>query len=352
MEKSRLHLPDRARGVGVLLVILSHLDVVKPEVLTWISTFHMPLFFVLSGVTMSLWSDRSESLNEQVKRRSRSLLIPYLWFSLLYFLVDIGNLMLRKIDGRRFYENAVASLSFSGKSVLWYVSALLLSQLLLLCILRIEKRTIRIFVITLIACVCVGGSYLWRRAAEQEISVYLVPFMYIAKALLRVGVVLPFVAAARAAALMLKGKGYPVGRGLRLLAGLICLALSILISHYHWSDTNNLRLGNPLMYYAGGIAGSVAVIALLSVLPELKILSRIGRDSLVILAVHLDLYVLWAGTKLAGLVMRVVSSEVLYVIITVTVTVLLGLMAARVIDRFFPFVLKGFRGRDKKAATV
>ena len=348
-ERSRLKLPDMARGIGVLLVILSHLETVNSEVLTWISTFHMPLFFVLSGVTMSLWSERAESLKDQVKRRSRSLLIPYFWFSLLYFLLDIGNLLLGKIDGRRFYENAVSSVTFCGKSVLWYVSALLLSQILLLILLRVGNRVLRTAAIGVIAAGCVGISYLWTALYEKQQAVLLwIPILDVSKAILRAGIVLPFVAVSRAVALRLKEKKLPAGRLLRLLIGTAALALSILISKYHWSDTNNLRLGNPLLYYAGGIAGSVAVIAIVSVLPEMKVLSRIGRDSLVILAVHLDFYVLWAGTKAAAFVSRLIPGNITFAVITVSVTVVLGLAAAWVIDRYFPFLMRGRKNGIKR----
>jgi len=340
-----------ARGIGVILVILSHLDAVDPAVLTWISVFHMPLFFVLSGVTMSLWTDRRESLKEQIGRRSRSLLLPYLWFSLLYFLIDIGNLLLGKIDGRRFAENILLSLSFAGKSVLWYVSALLLSQLLLLLINRIGKRPVRILLIVLIAAACAALSYPWRTLAETEgLSMPAVFALDLAKALLRAGVVLPFVAAAGVLGRFIREKQLLKGALPRMLIGLAALGLSILISKYHWSDTNNLRLGNPLLYYAGGIAGSVAVIALISLIPGGKLTAGIGRDSLVILAVHLDCYVLWAGLKAAGVLAGLFPAAagavagILYIAVAVAVTVFLGWIAARLIDCCFPFVM----GRKRK----
>lgn len=348
MDKPRLSLPDMARGVGVLLVILSHLEAVRPEVLGWISTFHMPLFFILSGVTMSLWTERTEGFREQLRSRSGALLVPYFWFSLLYFLLDIGNLLLGKINGRRFYENAMASVTFCGKSVLWYVSALLLSQILLLILLRIRKKPLRAAAILLIAGACVGLSYPWRALEGSVSSPVWVPILDLTRALLRAGIVLPFVAVSRVCTKAIRERKLSGGRIVRLLIGLTALAASILISRYHWSDTNNLYLGNPLLYYAGGIAGSVAVIALLSLLPELPILSRIGRDSLVILAVHLDCYVLWAGTKAAQAVMKLWPSGFIYVTVTVAVTVILGSFAARVIERYFPFVMRPGNRRARK----
>ena len=45
--KTRIGWVDTAKGIGLLLVIIGHLPI--PLVPVWIYTFHMPLFFFLSG---------------------------------------------------------------------------------------------------------------------------------------------------------------------------------------------------------------------------------------------------------------------------------------------------------------
>lgn len=49
MPKERLHNIDLLKGIGAILVIFGHLDL--PEAIhNAIYFFHMPLFFVLSGM--------------------------------------------------------------------------------------------------------------------------------------------------------------------------------------------------------------------------------------------------------------------------------------------------------------
>lgn len=65
---------DTARGAGIALVVVGH--TVPPVLLaTWIYSFHMPMFFVISGFVLK------ESFD--LKKRARALLIPFFLASLL-----------------------------------------------------------------------------------------------------------------------------------------------------------------------------------------------------------------------------------------------------------------------------
>lgn len=47
-EKTRIAWIDIVRGIGIFLVIMGH-TYRSNQVLNWIVSFHMPLFFILSG---------------------------------------------------------------------------------------------------------------------------------------------------------------------------------------------------------------------------------------------------------------------------------------------------------------
>lgn len=63
---------DAAKGMGLLCVILGHLHV--PFVATWIYTFHMPLFFFLSGL---VFSGKKYDFGTFLKKKLKSLVLPY-----------------------------------------------------------------------------------------------------------------------------------------------------------------------------------------------------------------------------------------------------------------------------------
>ncbi len=71
-SKKRIEWIDTAKGIGLICVILGHLGV--PYLSTWIYTFHMPLFFFLSG---AVFSGEKYSFTEYVKRKLKSLVLPY-----------------------------------------------------------------------------------------------------------------------------------------------------------------------------------------------------------------------------------------------------------------------------------
>lgn len=85
---------DTAKGIGLLLVILGHLHI--PYVSTWIYTFHIPLFFFLSGC---VFSGEKYSFKEFCLKRIKSLVVPYfclgfviyLFYVIVNAVVDRGN---------------------------------------------------------------------------------------------------------------------------------------------------------------------------------------------------------------------------------------------------------------------
>jgi len=120
----RLDYIDMAKGIGIILVVLGHIIYTEESIRVWISSFHMPLFFLIAGIVMAI---KNES-NIDIRKKFNSLIIPYMWFSLIDFIIDIGNVLLGKIDISVFITNLISSVTFYGKSVLWFLTALFLSE--------------------------------------------------------------------------------------------------------------------------------------------------------------------------------------------------------------------------------
>ncbi|MCO5381610.1 MAG: acyltransferase family protein [Methanosarcina barkeri] len=86
----RLHWIDALKGIGIMLVVFAHHSL--PVALdTYIFSFHMPLFFFISGFLFDFGKYTGSATNF-VKGRLRSLIVPYFCFALLtclfYFLLD------------------------------------------------------------------------------------------------------------------------------------------------------------------------------------------------------------------------------------------------------------------------
>ena len=127
---------DVMKGIGMLLVIIGHCVYFGGFIHNWIFSFHMPLFFILSGLFF-----RESSLPILLKKKTKSLLFPYVIFFI------IGLLITLLIPAWR------NKLSFSGIAIdiylgnpgivnvssVWFLVCLFVSMLLLHMVLQIKK---------------------------------------------------------------------------------------------------------------------------------------------------------------------------------------------------------------------
>lgn len=68
---------DVAKGIGILLVVFAHINY-TPAPLTYIYSFHMPLFFILSGLLFR--KEKYPTFGLFLKNRFYTLICPYLFF--------------------------------------------------------------------------------------------------------------------------------------------------------------------------------------------------------------------------------------------------------------------------------
>ncbi len=71
MQTKRLRQPDIARGIAIICIVLGHLG--NNSINRFVFTFHVPVFYLLSGYFLN----EQDSLKDYLRKRSRSLLLPY-----------------------------------------------------------------------------------------------------------------------------------------------------------------------------------------------------------------------------------------------------------------------------------
>lgn len=146
MEKKRIYAYDIAKGIGILLVVIGHYLPEFSFLRNFIFSFHMPLFFLLSGAVMTT-SDQStrETIYQAVKRLS----VNYVFWSVIYIAFDffISYLVLGLIGLPEFLRNIYSTFSLFGISVLWFFPALICAKILTILISRTIKSRIWLTVI-------------------------------------------------------------------------------------------------------------------------------------------------------------------------------------------------------------
>jgi len=83
MQKNRIAWIDTARGISIALVVLGHTILPHPW-LVYVFSFHMPLFFFLSGYLFN--PQRHPDWWQFLKKKALTLLLPYLIFYLLNYI--------------------------------------------------------------------------------------------------------------------------------------------------------------------------------------------------------------------------------------------------------------------------
>lgn len=92
---------DYAKGIGIFAVVLCHAiplnggtEFIDISVNQWIYAFHMPLFFIISGIGFGL---KENVAKKKIRRICEHLLKPYFIWSLLYVAIYVaGSIVLHK----------------------------------------------------------------------------------------------------------------------------------------------------------------------------------------------------------------------------------------------------------------
>lgn len=82
MEERKRYI-DVAKGIGIAIVVFFHINI-NSTIDSFFGVFQMPLFFILSGM---LFKERSNI--DIIKRKAKSLLVPYFFYGILTFLYGI-----------------------------------------------------------------------------------------------------------------------------------------------------------------------------------------------------------------------------------------------------------------------
>lgn len=83
----RIDYLDYIKGFGILLVILGHIYDVSNPIKIWLYSFHIPLFFIISGALIKYTNINGRNMKNIIISKFKSLIIPYICFELLAIFV-------------------------------------------------------------------------------------------------------------------------------------------------------------------------------------------------------------------------------------------------------------------------
>ncbi|MFR1755846.1 MAG: acyltransferase family protein [Thomasclavelia spiroformis] len=161
-EIKRIIYIDYAKAFAIFLVVLGHTGGLNTTLRNVVYSFHLPLFFILSGM---VFNEKKYEINymDFIVRKIKTLLIPYLKYSIyilvFYFFV---YMYLKELDFKFFFHKflgiftCIRYTEYSG--FLWFIISLFTIQIIIIILNKILKKNKTVLLVSLIlssALICV-----------------------------------------------------------------------------------------------------------------------------------------------------------------------------------------------------
>lgn len=263
---------DSAKGIAIFLVVWGHMTYFLPnEIRTIIYSFHMPLFFFLSG----LFLKKENSIKLLVRKRFSSLLKPYFLYAILLLLVEYFFYL--------YYPPFYAPVSLKGMLTatftnLWFLPSLFFSLIISFLILSIKKTSLKILIGLLCVILGIVNNIVFKQVFPHtfilpvlpcriDVSLLSIPFVFMGcyfneiKQKVKINIVF------------------------LVLSFLILVFLNFLLTHKS-IDMYACDYSNFLLFYITAVLGIFLMHEISLFLKNSVLLSYLGKNSLHIYALH------------------------------------------------------------------
>ena len=269
-NKRRLNYLDYAKGIGILLVVLAHIYCFNPKlqesmIVVWIYSFHMPLFFIISGMLIKF---KDEKLSKNIiLKKIKNILIPYLFFSILSSIIKI---IIYELNTSMIIWDLIYTCIGYGIDVLWFLPALFVAEILMLLIFKISKSDYMRMII-------IGSLFIVGLSITKSYGMIL---LIIGRCFIATGFV----------SIGYYGFNRMNSHDVNTLFLIVLLLISIFSAKYNGRvDFMNLVHNNHILYIFNLILGTIIVIQFCKKIYNLNLLSYFGKNSIVILGIHMNL---------------------------------------------------------------
>ena len=255
---------DYARGIAILLILIGHANGMSDLETKLIYSFHVPLFFVISGMLMRYTSVVDKPWKLIWSGWLKRIVIPsVIWETIL----SVFYFVIKDIPIKQLVVNSV-TLNFN-LSVLWFIPCLLLAEVVWIIILKMHKSGYPSYINVVIAAVFLVGA--------MFTPVLFIKRMMVAEVFVIFGFIIEPVVE------KLNKKSAVVYATL-LTVTAIWLITTILNGR---TDLSAGVFGNIVLYYVHSLLGSLMVVIVCKRLSDnLPLLSWIGKNSFGFLVTH------------------------------------------------------------------
>lgn len=314
-KNKRIDWIDVSKGIGVILLVIGHMPSIPYVIQNWIYSFHMPLFFFLSGYTFKI----KDSPKDNIKKMFRRLIVPYLIYDIIFLLSDII------LFGRKSATvNADLNDMISGQGscgVIWFLLSLFWVQIIYLVVSVITNnyKNVKFANIVIVLIVLSGdfiATYCKMDLYKLVTSLVAVGFFYLGNIFMK---------------LMIMDKI----KQMSILCLFLCINIIFgyinLLLYGTRIEMSGAIYNNLFIMFVAAITGIIFVIGVSEKLSKLnlwgvKCLKYIGKNSLYffVLTAYIPVRMmqLLEGSELDNLLVKIISKILGFVLTYVVVEVL------------------------------
>lgn len=327
LKKKRVSWIDIAKGIAILLVFFGHTLSTPKEFADFIYSFHMPVFFALSGYCFSL----KGNFRDFITKKAKGILLPVFTLGLTGSVAVSLMLTFIKheaVDWKWVFLNPFVQ--YGTHDLLWYLPAAFVSMVCFYLLVKLCKK--KMWLIVSVSFVIGLLSYLFTEFVKIEIP-WQIDTALVALPFLAVGY---FMKEKNAVAEI---RNVPF----LLISTVVCVLISILNNKFFGRVEMHINsYGNLLLFYLGALAGICMTISVSMLISENKALEFFGRNTLIFYSLEPIQY--FANFVLGlcigfipyydNIMIRFAVSAVAVIFVTA-----FSSLAAVIINRYFPFLI-------------
>lgn len=284
---NRISWIDTARGLGLLAVFVGHLNV--PMASAWVYTFHMPLFFLLSGLLYP--GCEKYTFTQFAWKRFKGIVIPFFTLGSVIALFYCCLYAYYHEPASTYLEMLKSFLIQEHYWTVWFLTALFFSQILYYCIDKwFHRWDYAVTVVSLI--ICIIGLLRYRLgwgALPWNLDIALIAqfFFHLGYRLMHSNRLLGFFIS-------------PDSRIKRFGIVIICLVINLVAAKAcilfsgQSLDMSIGMYGNEVFTFIAAIAGILMVFSVAPILHS-RFVSYLGRNTMILFSWHSRIIIVFCG---------------------------------------------------------
>lgn len=306
MDKSkRLSYIDMAKGIAIILVVAGHSTLMGKGPLTFITSFHMPLFFIISGLLFYYKNTKSENFKSFARKRFFGMMVPYISFSVIYLILYYLQLKSSELVTPEYIHDAyLQTFSLYGISVLWFLPAIFFGEIIFCLLIKKLPGKVSAIIIIILAFVPTLLKGRLDVLIPNAITTDALRFLRLFLAfLLRLPGAVTFLGIGYALGMakekLIEKRG-PVKPYLEVLIGIFLIGADAVLAFLNGGvDMHYVSYNNPFLFYTAATSASLGILLICKHLPNIRPLSFFGKNSLIVMLTHLDCLMVISGLSFA-----------------------------------------------------